>query len=666
MESVAVQSAAPWSRALRRVDVGAVRTWALAGGLVLYLGLEGGGYDIVVRNQVGVVLWWVVAVCTIWGILPRTRLTRSAWTALALFAGFVTWTALASTWSLSSERSLQELSRVACYLAILLLAVSIHRDRERAVRQTVDALGAAIAIVATLAVVSRLVPGSFPASHVTATFLGGARGRLNWPLNYWNGLAALIALGLPLLLSIATSARTLRAQAAAAGSLPLLAVCGYLTFSRGGAIASAVAVAAFLALAPNRIPKLATMLVGAAGGAVLIVGVVHRKAVDQGLTNHAAAVQGRQLLVAVLLVCGGAALAQAGIGLAGRHGSLPRVLRVSRGTARGLFVGAVVVAVIAALAAGAPTRVSHAWNDFKHQRTTNQPLQVRFGSTAGNGRYDMWRIGVDSTSGHLLGGTGPGTFQLLWEPRAPYYSYVINAHSLYVETLAELGVVGIALLLGFLGLVLAAAVRAVSRSEHDDRARAAGATAALLAFAVSAIVDWVWQLPVLPAAFLLLAATVLVPVSRAGSGTVLARGAEPERIATTRPSLALRAGLVTAALACLAAIAIPLATATAVRRSQAAVLQGDYSLALSDARSGTRIEPGAASAQLQVALVLELRHDIPDALRAALNATRDEPENWSGWLVLSRLQAESGRSRASVASYRRARSLNPRSPLFQR
>ena len=54
------------------------------------------------------------------------------------------------------------------------------------------------------------------------------------------------------------------------------------------------------------------------------------------------------------------------------------------------------------------------------------------------------------------------------------------------------------------------------------------------------------------------------------------------------------------------------------------------------------------------------------ALAAAKHATRDEPQNWSDWLVVSRLQAESGHPAAAIAAYRRARSLNPRSSLFER
>jgi tetratricopeptide (TPR) repeat protein len=207
----------------------------------------------------------------------------------------------------------------------------------------------------------------------------------------------------------------------------------------------------------------------------------------------------------------------------------------------------------------------------------------------------------------------------------------------------------------------------VVRSEDAARARAAAVVAALIAFMVSAAFDWVWQLPVLPVAFLMLAAAVLAPASK----RVLVRlraSEDADRTATRQPRphrILVRAGLAVAALACLAAIGVPLATTTAVRQSQAAIDAGNTSSALVDVRSAARLEPGAASPQLQLALVLELEHHYPAAIAAVQRAIVNEPQNWSEWLVLSRLQAETGQVKASVASYQQARALNPQSSLFR-
>jgi len=73
----------------------------------------------------------------------------------------------------------------------------------------------------------------------------------------------------------------------------------------------------------------------------------------------------------------------------------------------------------------------------------------------------------------------------------PFPEAARDAHSLYIETAAELGVLGlIALLLAFAGGILAA-VKATSR----NRAAAAGPVAVLAAWALHAGLDWDWEMP---------------------------------------------------------------------------------------------------------------------------------------------------------------------------
>jgi O-antigen ligase len=656
MEFVATREFATRSRAWPTIDFGAIGIWALVGGLALYLGFDGGGYGVVVHSQVGILVWWIVLVGAAWGLLPAARPTLLGWAGLGLFGGFVAWTGLGTTWSISSERSLADFSLVTGYLGVLVLALLLYRDRYRALRHTLAALGTAIAIVASFSVASRIHPGLFPAATQTAAFLPGSAKRLAWPLNYWNALAALLAFGLPLLLALATSARSLYAQAAAAGAIPLVALCGYLTFSRGGALAGAVAVIVFVALAPERIPKLATALVAAAGSAALVAGASHRAAVEHGLVNSAAHHQGASFIVPILLVCAGVALAQVGIGLAARHATPPRWLVLSPRRARLLLAATVAGLAVAAVAGDAPAKLSRAWQNFKSPPASSltQVSINRFSNLNSNGRYELWKAAVHSSRDHVLAGSGPGTFQLLWLPQAPRtVGYVENAHSLYFETLVELGVVGLAVLVGFILLVVVSALRLVVRSRYESRVCAAGATAALVAFVVSAGFEWIWQVPVLPTAFLLLAGAVMAPAPAAGERR------------DARISLgAQRVGTILMALAGLVAIAVPLATSNAVQASQAAVARNDLTVAMRDAQQAAAIEPGAASPQVQLALVDELRGDLSHALAAAKRAAGDEPANWSTWLIISRLQAETGHPARSIAAYIHARSLNPTSPLF--
>src|SRR5687767_1364878 len=80
--------------------------------LVAYLGLKGGGYDTVVRSEVGIAAWWLVLCGAAVGALPATRVTRLGWIGLGLLFAFAAWTALGISWSESSERSMAELGRV--------------------------------------------------------------------------------------------------------------------------------------------------------------------------------------------------------------------------------------------------------------------------------------------------------------------------------------------------------------------------------------------------------------------------------------------------------------------------------------------------------------------------------------------------------------------------
>jgi Flp pilus assembly protein TadD len=126
----------------------------------------------------------------------------------------------------------------------------------------------------------------------------------------------------------------------------------------------------------------------------------------------------------------------------------------------------------------------------------------------------------------------------------------------------------------------------------------------------------------------------------------------------------LRVGASLVAIACLVAIGVPLATANKIKASQDAASRGDPALALRDAQGAANVEPGAASPQVQLALVEEQQGNVRGALAAANRAAHDEPANWSTWLIIARLDAENRRPVASLAAFRRARSLNPHSPVF--
>jgi hypothetical protein len=635
-----------------RVDAQAAVAWLLGFAPVLCLALRGGGYDPVIYSEAGLVAWWVVLLGALTGVLPRQRIGRLGWLSVALLGGFVLWTGVAAAWSASAERTVAELGRVAAYLGLFVLGLFVVR--RETVRQLVTGIGVAFGVLCALAVLSRLYPSLFPVDQV-AEFFPGSQARLSYPLNYANGTGEFLAIGLPLLLMIATRARTLAGQAAAAAALPVAAIGVVLTASRGGVLTAVVAIVVFYALTRDRLPKLATGLAAAAGSAVVIAGLLDRPAVYDALSGPAAVAERHQLALLLAGVCLAVALVQVAIGVAVRHPRRPRALQISRRGAGWLTATGVAAALAVAIAAGAPGKVAHQWQVFKQTDVTgvvSPNVYARLGTAAGSHRYQYWRAAVQAFESKPLTGIGPGTFQFYWAQHGSLYEFILNAHSLYLETLAETGVVGGAVIAAFLLVLLGAGVVRAVRAPPGARTVLAAATAALAAFGAAAAYDWVWQLPVMPLVALLL-----------GAAIVAHRGADQaSQVRSGRRSWTVRGLVATSAGCAIIAIAIPFGETVAIRASQADVSKGRLSAALSAAATAQRLEPYAATPRLQRALVLERAGDLDGARAAIVQATARAPTDWSIWLIRARIDAESGRERGAVSDYRRAHALNPLSP----
>lgn len=618
--------------------------------LVGYLGIREGGYDAVVRGEVGVAVWWLVVLGVIVGLLPR-RVGRIGWIAVGAFAAFGLWTGLGILWSESAGRSADELARVATLLGIFVLALTAQGAG--ALRRTVAGVAVGVSLIGLLALASRLQPSWFPANEV-AEFLPTERSRLNYPLAYWNGLAELIAIGLPLLLWAASSTKLAAGRALATAVLPALLLTMYFTLSRGGALAVLVAVAVLVALHPRRLALAVPGILGAIGGAVLIALASRRSELTDGLVTEIADRQGNEMTLIAVGVCLIVGLLAYGFALAERRGvvSVPAVGLRKAGIALG---GAAAVVLVAFIALGGPGRVADGWDEFKQPVTPGDDAE-RFESASGSGRYQWWDSAIEANASEPLVGIGPGTFEF-WFARSEVelLGPVRDAHSLYLETLGELGVVGLLLLVGLIGMIIYAGLRGVlveRRTDPGHAALLAASLAAAAAFLAAAAIDFAWEVTVLSATFLLLGAAMLAPRSGEAAEAGGGRG------------WVVRVGLGLLAVAGLAAIIPPLISASEVRDSQTEVRSGDLAAALDSARTAQDFQPFAAQPELQEALVLELAGDLDGALAAAREATENEPTNWENWLLLSRVQAELGMTEESTESFLEAESLNPRSPLF--
>jgi multisubunit Na+/H+ antiporter MnhC subunit len=638
---------------IRRADWSAVAIWSLCFGLVVYLGLKGGGYDAIVQDRVGIAIWWAVLALVLAGALPQLRPSRLAWAVLGLFAAFTAWTGLSLIWTESTERTAADLARLAGFLGVFLLA--LFGAGVGGARRIVSAVAAGTVVVGAVALLSRLHPSWFPEATQTAELLSNGEERLSYPLNYWNGLAALVAIGLPLLLAVATTARSVIWRALAAAAIPAMGLTAFFTFSRAGIAAAFVALAVFIVFTSNRLPKLLTLLVAGAGSSLLIFAATQRDALEEGLRNVTARQQGDELFWIVIAVCIVVGLAQAVLSLDSLRERRPGWTHVPRGSAGIAAAVAAGVLSFGAVALDAPSRASDAWSEFKEAEEGPGSGASRLGSAAGESRYEFWKVAAKQNADDPLIGTGSGTFEFWWTRNSDASGTVRDAHSLYMQTFGELGIFGALLLAALLLTILIGGSRNALRARAAERPLLAAALAGCVAFCFGATFDWLWQIPVLSILLLLLAVVLVSP------GSVAVGDSEPGPF-----NLSGRLAIAATALAAIFAIAIPLASTSLLRESEAEARAGDLDAALSDARSAQNVLGGAMSPRLQRAVLLETLGDFDAATVAAREAIEREPTNWRTWLVLSRIEAQRGNAAVAVVAFRRARSLNPQSPLFER
>jgi hypothetical protein len=630
--------AAPWD---------AIAAWALAFALVFYLALRGGGYDVVVRDQVGILVWWVVLLIAVAGLLPR--LTKAGWAALLVLAAWAAWTAIGIPGSESAERTLAEVGRLSTYVGVLLLALAMQLRAGS--RHVVNGVASAIGLITAMAVLSRLHPQWFPAND-QAQFLPDAVRRLSYPLNYWNALAGFMAMGAVLLLGVAATARTRAGQFLAAAAVPLAGLGVYLCVSRGGAIVLALGLIVYFALTNDRLAKAGSLLVAGGGGAILIDAATQRDALQTGLDTAAARAEGTDMLWLCVIVCTGVGLLQVAINLLARHANRPRLLVVPRRVTGAVAGVLAVLAVLAFFGTNLHNQVDHRWAEFKTPpalgTVAGGDVFSRLQGTAGQGRYQYWEQAAKAYHSDPAHGIGAGTFEFWWARHATIGGSVIDAHSLYAQTLAELGLVGIMLLGLFILLSVGLGAARALMETGTARTLLAAATAAIVVFWVHAAVEWNWQIAAMPAALMFLIAVVVGHRS-------------PVRRSTGLP---VRGVVVLAAIVAFVPIALGLSTTQQVRESQAAARDGRLVDAMNAARRADGLQGTSTSAMVQEALLLEQAGALRPALQAAVRATKAEPTNWRTWIIRSRLEARLGQTKPALADFRTARRLNPLSALF--
>jgi tetratricopeptide (TPR) repeat protein len=250
----------------------------------------------------------------------------------------------------------------------------------------------------------------------------------------------------------------------------------------------------------------------------------------------------------------------------------------------------------------------------------------------------LWKAAWRDAEGHQWLGSGPGTYQRYWFLYRPVTGSVRNAHNLYIETLAEIGPIGLALLVLVLAVPLAAALRA------RRKPLVAGAAGAYAVYLVHAAVDWDWELTALSLTALLIGGALLV--------------FDRDRRALDISPVVLRSLVVVGCVAAAAFSFVGLVGNRALAESGRALTSLDPARAASQARKAVDWAPWSAAGWQALGEAQQQEGKLAASRESFRKAIAKDPGDWSLWFDMAASSSGKARRAAVVNAYK----LNPLSP----
>jgi cytochrome c-type biogenesis protein CcmH/NrfG len=552
-------------------------------------------------------------------------------------------TALSILWSLHPADSWVETNRTFAYVAAFAGGIAAVRLAGRHWRAATAGVLLGLTVISMWGLASKVAPGWLAADETYA--------RLREPYGYWNAVGVTAAMATPLCLWLGTRPDgSRRVNALAWPAFALFAVTLLLSFSRGSIVAAAAAIAVWLALVPLRLRSLAVLL-----PAGLAAAAVNAWAFSQSaLTDDRIPLPRREdagVELGLILAVTVAVLYTAGILIQRRAERRPLQERTRRrlGKAAIAVLAAAPVLALGALAAserGIGGTVSDRWNDLTEaEAVTPENSPARLTETA-SVRSIYWRRAVDVWQDHPVIGAGAGAFAQAQLRYREEQARGKHAHGYPLQTLADLGLLGLAVSLLALGAWALAAVRSLSLRRGmiasgsgwgGERLALFALALVALAFGVHSTLDWTWFVPAVAICGLFCAGWV------AGRGPVEAttssargdgREAGTPRL-PARPLLYRRLALVVplVALGALAAFAIAQPWRAQEQGDDALrlVAGGDYAAARDAAERAHDINPLSIEPYFELAAIEDARGNERGAISALERAVQVEPSNPDAW-----------------------------------
>lgn len=449
--------------------------------LTLYLSFNDGGYFPLPPALGAAGLALVLAL----RILCARRMSAPSSAGLFVFLGalglLAAWTLMSESWSHSTGRALIAYDRTLMYALAAAVAASVSYTPARLRLAVYAMLGSMVAVC-----VGAFVAGTIPELWHAPRALYSSR--LSYPLNYPNALGILATVATVLAFHVTCTASGPRAaRVFAAAATPLTAVTLYMTLSRGAAWSAVLALVVYVALGRPR-ALVRGLLAVAPATAVALVATY--------LIGFHAPVPSGSLVPGGHLIAAVVAVAMVTAGLLRRREfdrTVPRLkVKLPRmGGRRGI---AVIGLLALLMLAGAGAYIDQS----AHESASPTPAPTvgqgpgRLTSVNPDGRIAFWKVALNDFRAQPVHGLGAGMYAVSWAASSAGDTTHHDAQSLYLQTLAELGMVGLTLLLAALGTL---AVGLVRRARVNERAAFVALLAAGLAWSTSAAVDWDWEMP---------------------------------------------------------------------------------------------------------------------------------------------------------------------------
>jgi len=590
------------------------------------LGGADGGYFPTSWGWSALAFLWVAAVA----VLARAdvRLTMSETGFLGGLLALAIWIGASSGWSTNFTQTVLEVERTLVYVSGVLALLLLARGRSPA--YVLAGVLAAIVVVSLYALTTRLFPerlGTFPI----------AGNRVSEPLTYTNALGIFAAMGALLALGFVARGRSSIARALAAASLLVLVATLYFTFSRGAWVALGLGLLAAIALDRRRLQLITALLLvtpSLVAAVVLASGADALSRPDARLIE--ASRQGHQLALLILLLAFAAAVGAVALKKAERRLAFGRPLRLAYGAALIVAV-AVGLGLVFARYGSPPTLASKAYDGFRAPPPASSDVNERLFTSFGNWRAENWSVAWNNYEAHPWLGSGAGTYEQAWMRDRPVAVKVRDAHSLYVETLSELGPVGFTLLLGTLAFPIVAGIKA------SNRRLVSTALGAYVAYLAHAGIDWDWEMPAVTLDLFFCGVALLVA----------ARSAEPKPLPRRG-----RIGALALILVLVSFAFVGLVSNRALTRSAEAGLGGDMMAAQTEARTAARWAPWSYQPWQQLGELELAEGSLAQARMHFLRGIARNERDWELWLNLALASDGPEQLRALTVASR----LNPRSP----